>query len=430
MAGEIYLSNLSGQFDYQQILAKYQELKSQQIAIIQQKESKLLQQKSAFRTFADMVNGFNDSFEKVTQSDFVDQKTLKVSNEDVVSATITDTAKLSATTLSFSVDNLAQNDVWLAQNGVAQKSDTVATVDGTLTLTIDGTDYNIDYLATDSLQDIADKINQAADKASATIFFDGTSFRLMLSSSNTGTNNAIVMSDSGDLLDKLNLSNVQAAKDAQIDIYGQKVTSHTNTFENLIDGLSITVKEATATQVDVTVEDDNEAIKNGIEELFAKYNSIVDYTKDVTGENGALSGDYFLQSVRSGIFRQFTPFMEKGLISVDHTNGHVSLNSDKLDELIKNDKEGLKTLLSDLKTTLGNYLQSYVEPTGILDQKEKIYNEKINYLEESIQKTAQRIDKEMENLKKQFIHLDAVLAKLNDVKLRIAAILPQDNKQQ
>ena len=41
MAGEIFLSNLSGQFDYQQILQKFQQLKFQQVSLLQDQEESI-----------------------------------------------------------------------------------------------------------------------------------------------------------------------------------------------------------------------------------------------------------------------------------------------------------------------------------------------------------------------------------------------------
>lgn len=435
MAGEIYLSNLSGQFDYQQILQKFQQLKFQQVSVLQNQEETIKKQKSAFKSFADLLDAFKKDFEALTSSDILDKKTIQNSDENVASVAISDESKVTAGSLEFSVKQLAKKDVWLSQSGVANRTDTVASSDGTLTISVGSQNVDITYSATDTLDDIANKINQASDKLTASIFYDGTNYRLIVSSKETGTDNALSFSDTGDLLSTLKLggsgdgSHVQQAQNAQIDIYGQTVESQTNTFSNVLDGIDITVKQTSTEPVQVAISDDKDAAKNGIEKLFSAYNSLVDYIKESTGENGDLSGEYSLQSVRSAIFAKLTPFMEKGLIEVDHTNGHISLKNDRFDELYANSKQELKDTLDNVKSSLEPYLDYLFDPEGLIKQKEKSYNRKIDRYEERIEDIVKRIDLETENLKRQFIHLDSMMARMNDIKLRVAALLPKEKQQ-
>jgi flagellar hook-associated protein 2 len=436
MAGEIYLSNLSGQFDYQQILDKYKQLKFQQISLIQEKEDRILQQKSAFKSYVSLLEDFKSGYEKLVDPELFDQKKISVSNEAAVTVSLNNPTAVNPTKLQFNVTRLASNDVWLSRSGVANRNDAVASTDGTLTISVSGNDYAVDYTSTDTIYDVAAKINQTTDEVNASVFFDGSNYRLILSSKNTGTDSAVTLSDSGDLLDNLELgsdyadSHVQVAGNAQIEVYGEVVESQTNTFSNLIQGVDVTVHEVTSEPVTVDIQNDNDAVKKALEDFLSKYNSLIDYEKEQTGQGGALSGDFTLHSVRSSIFNAMTPLMDKLLIRVDHTNGHVSLDSSRFDELIKTDKESLKQAFADVKAQLEPYLDALFEPSGIIDQKEKNYDRKIDRYEETIRATAQRLDREMENLKRQFIHLDGILAQLNDVKTRIAALLPKQNSTQ
>lgn len=433
MAGEIYLSNLSGQFDYQQILQKFQELKNQQINLLYKKEDTILQQKSAFSTFVEIVKDFDKSFEKIVEEDFVYKKKASVSVEDMAEVRVLDEKKLAPLSLEFTVERLATNDIWLSQEGVANRHDAVASQDGELRLDIDGEEIVINYSSSDTLESISQKINQSSEKVSSTIFFDGTGYRLIVSSTFTGENNIINFDDSGDLLDNLKLgtaeSHVEEAQDAVIDIYGQSVSSHTNHFVNVVDGLEIEVKKATSQPVELKVQNDLEAVEKDFEEFISKYNSMVDYIASSTGENRPLSGDFTLHGIRSSIFRGFSPLMEEGLIEVDHKSGHIKLKKERFEELVKNYPDRFSQTLKRLKLSLEPLLESYVEPTGILSQKEKVYDKKIKSIENNIERTSKRVEAEIENLKREFIHLDMMLAKLNDVKQRISAILPKNDEK-
>jgi len=435
MAGDIYLSNLSGQFDYQQILQKYQELKFQQISLIQQKEERVLQQQAAFKTYADLLKSVRDGFEKVADLSLLDAKTVSVSDESVASVSITDGAKVAPANLEFTVTSLAANDVWLSQKGVENSDDGVTSGDGTLTITINGEDIDVDYTSSDSIKDIAAKINGATDKINASVFYDGNGYRLILSSKESGTDNAITLSDSGDLLDTLELgsdyadSHVQEAANAKIEIYGQSVESQSNTFSNVLDGIDITIHQSSETPVRVSIDDDPQTLKQNLEEFFSAYNSLVDYAKEVSGKDGPLSGDYTLHSIRSAIFQRLTPLMDRLLVRVDHTTGHISLDGARFEELFRTDKEALKTTIDDLKSQLDPYFDALFDIDGVVRQKQKSYQRVIDSYEESIRSTAQRVDKEIEILRKQFIHLDSLLAQLKDVQTRVSALLNPKQQQ-
>ncbi len=431
MAGEIYLSNLSGQFDYQTILQKYQELKFQQVSLVRQKESAVQQKKSAFEAFATSLEDFKKSFVTLTDTTLLDKKNVRVSDETIVSATITNASAVNPTDLHFAINQLATNDVWLSQTGVANKSDSAASTDGTLTISVNGSDYAIDYTSTDTLQDIANGINQVSNDLQASIFYDGSNYRLIVSSAKTGTDNTLSFSDTGDLLDNLQLgdsysdSHVQNAQNAQISIYGETVESQTNTFTNLLTGIDIVVHRVSSDPVEIKVENDNEAVKNSLGDFVSKYNSLVDTITDVTGKGKPLSGDFTLQSIRSTIFDNLTPLFEAELLSVDYKSGHLSLNSDNLDSLLQNDRTTLKNTFTSLKDGLSPYMDYLFDTDGLIKGKEKNYDTQIEKYEEYIQDQSIRINKEIENLKKQFIHLDMQMAQFNDIKQRLNVILPK-----
>ncbi len=435
MAGEIYLSNLSGQFDYQAILDKYEQLKLEQVNLIQSKELKVQQAKSAFKSYASMLEEFKNSFEAIADGTFFDQKKITVSNEQIASVSVVDDTAVEPTQLDFTVTSLAKNDVWLSQAGVASTSDTVATTDGTLTIQVGDTSVDVNYTADDTLSTIAQKINDSDAGVTASVFFDGTNYRLLVSSQNSGTESAISFSDNGDLLDNLALgddyadSHVQTAQNAIIDIYGTKVESQNNSFENVIDGVNITVYETSNEPVHISIEQDKETVAQKIEDLFSLYNSLVDYEKEKSGQDGELSGDFTMHSIRSTIFNTFTPFMEQGLISVDHTNGHISLDGSKLDFLIESEPDALKNMISEVNDSLTPYLDSLFDTDGLINEKDKNYDRQIQKYEDNIDSTVERLNLEMERLKKQFIHLDGLMAQLNDVKLRVASLLPANQQQ-
>jgi len=61
----------------------------------------------------------------------------------------------------------------------------------------------------------------------------------------------------------------------------------------------------------------------------------------------------------------------------------------------------------------------------VIKQKERSYERQIRKYEDNIASVVQRIEKESEIMKKEFIHLDGLMAQMNDIQSRLAAILPK-----
>src|SRR5262245_52963616 len=100
---------------------------------------------------------------------------------------------------------------------------------GSLSITVGTTTKSISYGATDTLDDIASKINDAGAGASASVLFDGTSYRLMVAATATGTAAAPVFTDGGDSLGLSNPANITVpARDAIATIDGVEVTRGSN----------------------------------------------------------------------------------------------------------------------------------------------------------------------------------------------------------
>ncbi len=431
MAGEVYLSNLVGNFDYQPILEKFRLYKSQQIFLLQDKEALLQQKKSAYASFGNLIDKIKDSVDNLLNPTLFSEKLAEVSDETVVSVSITNSSALSETNIDLQVNQLAKNDVWLSDDGVSDKDSQISSLNsGTLTISYKGNSIDISYDSNDSLQSIVDKINQGASdnnlNITATVFYDGSKYRLLVKGLDTGSSSTVSISDSnsgsGSLTDALGgFSNVQAAQDAEISIYGQTVTSETNDFNNTIAGLSISVKKETSNPVNITVIKNPQPLKDSINTLVDTYNSIVDFIKNNTGQNDILSGDTTLQSIRSAIFRQFSPLMELELLNVDKNTGHISINENKLDEYINNNPDTLKDKISQL-SSLKDYLYTITDPYGPIKSKEKSFSKQIQGIEKKIEQDTKRINEEIEIMKRQFVSLQMYMAQMEDIKLRLSAM--------
>ena len=425
MAGEIYLSNLVGNFDYAEMLNNIRMIKSKQVLLLQQKENTIQSKKEAISNFGNILKEMKDLLNKITDTRELDKKTVSVSDENVLTATITNHSALAPSNIDIVVNQLAQNDVWLTDGGVADKTAPISSLSsGTLSITYQGNTINVNYDNTNSLEDIVSSINsEAANNGlniNASIFYDGSNYRLLIKGLDTGSSNTVSISDSGNLSSTLGgFNNVQTAQNAEISVYGTTVSSETNNFDNVIAGLSITVKAVSSTPVNITVENDYSDFKNELKDFIKKYNEIVDFIKENTGKDGILSGEFSLQQIRSEIFNKLTPLLDRGLLSVDKDTGHLSLKETELDNLLRTDKNDVETMISEIKTNLEDYFLYITGTRGPIKLKEKSLDKQISSIEERIELMNKRIDIEIESLKKQFVSLQLLMAQMQDVQARL-----------
>ncbi|SNR81981.1 flagellar filament capping protein FliD [Desulfurobacterium atlanticum] len=437
MAGELYLSNLAGNFDYQQILDQMYAVKSIKIQQYQVREQTLQAKVSALGKFNSLLSGFKSAVEPLFDDTIFDTKSVAVSDDSKISASISDETLVdSGTSFDVSVVQLPENDIWLSQSGVSSLDTAVATTGGTLQISYGGSvvatiDYDTD-LGTDTpstLQEIADAINSQQEDVKATVFFDGTNYRLLLSGNSTGADNTISITEigGGDLLDVLQLgdnytsSHVQTAQDAIIEIYGAQLTSPNGVFNDVVPGLSITAKDLTTTPVNVSVSNDYSKIKSALSSIVDAYNKIVDFISQNTGKGGVLAGDTTLSTIRSTIFSKLAPLSKFGIFDVDDNTGHISLNSENLDKALNDNFDAIKEAVTvDLKNNLQDYLDYLTGPTGPITSEQNAYNRQIDYIEKQIDFTNEMIKREMESLKKQLIQTQLFMAKMQDVQARLA----------
>jgi len=247
---------------------------------------------------------------------------------------------------AVAVQNLASSQSLAIRDTFATVNETVGT--GTLTFTFGTTGYTTH--ASDSTQDtydsfvaqagvssatvtidsssntlsgVRDAINNADIGVSAAIVKTGSAYRLLVSSDTSGLANGIqiTVSDSGDNnntdgngLSRLafnasagtaNVYQTISAADAAFTVNGLALSSASNTVANVIDGLTLTLKDVTTTTAALSVTDNTSGIKTAVNTFVAGYNSLVTTLDDLTGYDfatktgGPLQGDFSVLSIAS-----------------------------------------------------------------------------------------------------------------------------------
>jgi len=227
-----------------------------------------------------------------------------------------------------------------------------------------------------SLAEVRDIVNAANAGITATVLTDASGSRLVFRSSATGAANGFkltVTDVDGNNVDTAGLSalafdpsvgvvtmgQAMAAANASALINGAPVSSASNTLNNVIDGLTLTLQHETTTAVQVTTAPDKDAIRKKVETFVSAYN---DLNKEIAAQTkfdaatktaGALQGDSAAVGLRNslrntllGTSAASTTFTRMADIGFDvQQDGSIKLDSKKLDNALANLPE-MKKLFS------------------------------------------------------------------------------------
>ncbi len=162
---------------------------------------------------------------------------------------------------------------------------------------------NITVEATDSLQAIADKINESDSGIQASVMNVDGQYQLMLNSS-SGADNAMQITASDPSLSgfEFNLGNqaaleTQQASDAVMKVNGLRVTRQSNTIDDVISGFNFTLnKAAVGEKVNFSVDTDTGVAEQAVRDFVEAYNSFLTTAKNLTGyskdeSNNTVRGD-------------------------------------------------------------------------------------------------------------------------------------------
>lgn len=292
---------------------------------------------------------------------------------------------------------------------------------GALTLSVNGEAFTVDLAAAAdadgklSLAGLAAAINNAADNSgvNATLVRSGDEVSLVLSSENSGQANQISLSAShADLQTAIaGMRELSAAEDAKVRLGGAgglELTSASNTFDNLIDGVSLTfnrVHAAGEAPLSVGIGQDTDATKGKVNTFVAAVNTLLSAFDSLTasgGENsqrGPLAGDSSIRSIESMLNRSLrsefngVQLMDFG-ISADR-NGMLKVDTARLEKAIAADPEAFDRLFSG-ETSLLSRLQSSLDPytnatSGVMKNRK-----------ESLNIALSRSDDQMESIQRQY----------------------------
>ncbi|PKG66472.1 MULTISPECIES: flagellar filament capping protein FliD [Pseudoalteromonas] len=419
-------------------------------------ESKLTTDISAVGALKSALEKVQTSMEALGDSDKYQQRSTS-GNDDFISISADQDAQPGG--YDVKVNNLATEHKILSQ---AFDADT-AVGQGTMTLTSGDDSFDIEVSDTATLSEIRDAINDSNDNDSinATIITDDSGQHLVMSAKNSGAENEIkieiadIDGNNTDVngLSRLafdsagvqNTSEIIAATDASITIDGSlTVSSSSNEFAGVIDGITITAKKPHDTDddiSDISVTENNNNIKAGLNSFITSYNELLELSNNLgaSGESGAgvMAGDSLLRGVMSKLRSEITESVDLGdgnSLSLSQLGvetdryGVLTLNTETLDEQIDanvnlvqqffvgDDDDGFAQSFDEL-------MSFYTDSDGIIQNRIDSKTNQLDDLDDDRLDLASKMESLSSRLYAQYNAMDLLVASLNNTSSYVQAQL-------
>ncbi|MFG0582909.1 flagellar filament capping protein FliD [Ectopseudomonas khazarica] len=276
--------------------------------------------------------------------------------------------------------------------------------------------FSVDLGAVTTLDELAAAINGAADNSGvkATLVRSNGQVNLVLTSETTGADQAISLTASGNTAFENAVAarqELSVAKDAIVRLGGEtgiELTSSSNTFANIIDGVSLTFSKAHQTgdtPLTIEIAQDQSATKEKAQTFVSAFNALMSSFDSLTasggesGSRGPLAGDASVRAIE-GMLNQLvrTSFggvslTEFGIVA--DRGGKLTIDSARFEKAVAANPEGFEKLFTDkgnLLDTLDKNLAVYTSSAGGL-----LTNRK-----DTLNTQLRRVDQQFDNIQKQY----------------------------
>ncbi len=467
--------------DIKSIVSQLVALEKQPLVQLQTKAVGIQAKLSAFGQIQSQISNLSDQVTKLASTTGWSSMALTSTNNAAISGTASDSAAV--TSFSMEVSQLAR------EQSVGSSSFIKDSPMGGGSLSIrlgrwTGTGFtsdpggptfapgsaaavNISVSATDTLTQIASKINSANAGVSATVLRDSSGERLLMRSSDTGeisgfrvqvTDDDTFNNDASNLsrlafdpqVNSLGMGLTQAAKNTLATINGVAVTSNNNQFADTVAGVTLTANQVTTSAATIKVRKDTSAIRANINNFVSSYNALSGALTEMTKYDaakkaaGTLQGDASAVGLQSA-FRSLvgsagpsgTSFGRLSDIGLEmQADGTLKVNETKLTSALDK-RDDLKQFFSTVSSVgvnglavrIKDFASGLLGASGSLTSKSKSLQQQVSTNSKEQERVQERIAMRESRLLAQYNRLDTNVAKLNALNSYVAQQVTTWNKQ-
>ncbi|AYV22201.1 MULTISPECIES: flagellar filament capping protein FliD [Vibrio] len=410
---------------------------NQKLSTISSKTSAINKVKSALQSLEDKIYQFTKTGSSLTQT------STSISSEDYFSLTTSPGAE--DVNLDVFVKQMASNHQVVFDANSTDPNDVMAAA-GSFSVTQGGVTTNINIMDADT--DISGDVTYSEFVTYFNDQFDGSiqatlvksqgAMKVLFGSDNEGVDASFTLSaDAASGWDTTvaaaSAAPLQAGQDAIITLgneFGTQLTSSSNTFEDLIDGVDLTVRKANTsgdTATSINIGDDISATVASLQEFVDAYNNAVSEITNLTQSGnedearGVLASDSTIRNIKnqlSNVIRadyDGTRLFELGL-EIDR-DGRLSLDSGTFESAASSiDFETLFTGTGGVFEAFETQLESYIDfSNGSLNRRIDTLNDEKSRINDALSVLDTRYETYYNRYLAQFTQLNSLSSQLDSV---------------
>lgn len=327
----------------------------------------------------------------------------------------------------------------LASSGVERDKPLIADDANAPKLTLnfgDGSTRDIALAPGATLEEIRDAVNADAEAGvNASIIFDGTDHRLVLSSRDTGADAAVTNMAFSGLADGVtlgeDLETRQVGRDASLKINGIDITSPTNTVQDAIQGVTLELEPGLENQTrTLVVARDEESVREAVQGFVDTFNKLKStlgrMTQGVGEAAGELVGDRTVRNIETTLSRNLSDSVPGGELTLMSqvgislkADGRLELDTARLNEVMADNPQALEGFFAGadeqagLAGRLSATLDRALNSEGTLQSAVKGSEARVASLETRFERMEAGIERTMERYRQQFGRLDSMISQMS-----------------
>jgi flagellar hook-associated protein 2 len=425
--------------DFNVVLNSLMQQASVPLTSLQTQQKTLQTRVTGFDTLSSNVKALSSAAAALTKPSNLLMLAGSSSDEQAVGVSVGTTA--TAGDYDIVVNELARAQVTVSASSAPDANTTIVANAGTLT--IGGVDVAIAGDVT--LQQLATTINGTAGiGVTAAVLKTGTNtYRLVLSGKQAGVANAFTVAggltggtgvsftdtDNDGLSGNSAADNAVTATDASLLFNNVLVTGDSNTFADIVPGVTLTVhKKDPATTIQVGVSTDGTSLKTAITDFVTAYNTLATFVGDqraaaAKGDQTSIGREPILRQLYNGLRASLlgphgsgalTRLAEVGIEFT--TTGQLKLNEQVFDDAVTAGVDDVRALFADAAGPMPGVtalLDGFSAADGIIPTGKKRLETQIATMAAQIDDMQARLALERQSLQKQFAEADAVMSRLN-----------------
>lgn len=443
MAG-LTASGIGSGLDIDGLVSQLMSLEQRPLTVLATKEASYQAKLSAFgqlkavlTTLQTAANGLKDTAKfSATKATVADASLFSASS----------TTSASAGSYSVQVDALAKT-----QRTASSAASEFVPVAGDLTITFGSVSGGVFTpgsaapqtltFAGGTLEELRDAINDGDLGVTASVINNGSVKQLVLTGTDTGADQAFSIGGTVGLnYDPASTTvstdpvyGVQAAQNALIEVDGIAISRDTNTIDDVIEGVTLTLtKAAPGTPTTVTIADDKSGARSAIDAFVKAYNDLSTAIKTLTAFNAdtrtaaTLTGDSTARGIQSQL-RNVLGESISGLTGANRLsdlgitfkdNGSLTVDSGKLDAALKDPAKNVSAFfagsegLTGFAAKLSERLDGFIDSDGLITGRTDGINASIKAIDKQREALSARLEQIEKRYRAQFSALDSLVASM------------------